>query len=148
MQGGGNQIDNRPGSHLDCIVGRNNTNSQMTFLSYMRLAGFQLQSQVLTHIHEQYTDPELSITAVSAAFGRSERQIARFLKSRTGTTLTFYIRQLRMQRAQDLLLRSDISIKAISLNVGYTNISRFNRHFRKTTGLTPSGFRKRILDLR
>ena len=53
-----------------------------------------------------------------------------------------YMTRLRVGRACSLLIESGQSIATIAADVGYTNLSLFNRQFARAKGATPSNFRK------
>jgi len=58
-------------------------------------------------------------------------------------TFTEYVRGMRIMKALELLkIRKDMRIIDICYNVGYNNISHFNRIFRQDIGASPSAFRK------
>lgn len=59
-----------------------------------------------------------------------------------GVAPGYYIQQHRIHRAQTMLGSSDISIKEVSMELGYTDTFTFSKRFKKLTGLTPSEFRK------
>lgn len=52
-----------------------------------------------------------------------------------------YFRQLRMERACDLLIHSSLSVNEVGLACGYTDFSAFARAFRRTYRKTPSEIR-------
>ncbi|WP_277527423.1 helix-turn-helix domain-containing protein [Arthrobacter sp. ES3-54] len=54
------------------------------------------------------------------------------------------MRKLRLAHARRLLERSDKSISDICYEVGFTNLSNFNRHFRNDAGETPRDYRQRV----
>ena len=60
----------------------------------------------------------------------------------TGTTFTEYRQSLRLRSALDLL-RSNVDLTTIALDLGYSSHSHFTMAFRKAFGLTPSDFRSR-----
>jgi AraC-like DNA-binding protein len=55
--------------------------------------------------------------------------------------MTEYRQQRRLDEAQALLRRTNLSIMEIGHAVGLTDASHFTRMFREQTGLTPSGYR-------
>lgn len=61
-----------------------------------------------------------------------------------GCTITDYIRRCRMSHAEQLLSETDLSIGQVSQRVGYRSASRFAELFRKSTGLLPGEYRKRV----
>ncbi|MBD2608444.1 helix-turn-helix transcriptional regulator [Scytonema hofmannii FACHB-248] len=48
--------------------------------------------------------------------------------------------QQRVERAKDLLKRSQLTITAIALDCGFANQSHFAKCFRKHTGMNPKKF--------
>ena len=56
------------------------------------------------------------------------------------STLNF-IHNLKISRAKDLLITTNMSIKQIGYYLSYDNIKYFMRLFKKKTGFTPSEFR-------
>ncbi|MDQ2776197.1 MAG: AraC family transcriptional regulator [Acidobacteriota bacterium] len=99
-------------------------------------------AHVLAIINRKYTDPLFSLEALSSTVGISQRQIARLLKSHTGNTFTEYIRCVRLEKAQQMLVISEAGIRTICTEIGYSQTGWFARHFRTLTGLTPSGARR------
>jgi AraC-like DNA-binding protein len=102
-------------------------------------------AHVLALIHQKYTDPLFSLAALSTIAGISERQIARLLRSHIDCTFTEYVRRLRVQTAQQLLLSPRATVRSICAKVGYTDPRWFTQHFRSLTGFTPLQYRKRTL---
>ena len=73
--------------------------------------------------------------------GVSARTLARRFSAATGVSMTEYRQQRRLDEAQALLRRTNLSIMEIGHAVGLTDASHFTRMFREQTGLTPSGYR-------
>jgi AraC-like DNA-binding protein len=95
------------------------------------------QSYIFEHIK---TDIRLS--DVADLVGMQESAFSRFFKKNSGNSFTDYVTKLRMSLACRLLADSNAAITDICFDVGYTNISNFNRLFRKTRGVTPSSYRR------
>jgi AraC-like DNA-binding protein len=75
--------------------------------------------------------------------GMSETCFMSSFKHVTGVSFMKYLNQYRIQRAQDLLVRTDRTIADISLDTGYCDQSYFSAVFRKMAGTTPAAFRRR-----
>jgi transcriptional regulator GlxA family with amidase domain len=69
----------------------------------------------------------------------------RFFKSRTEIIFTGFINEIRLSKAQKLLIESSKSIHDISLECGYRNLSYFNRQFRLHNNISPKGFREYLV---
>lgn len=76
--------------------------------------------------------------------GVSTRQLERLFETHLGTTPQRYYRKLRMDRAQRLLLQSEMSVLEVSLSCGYDSTSLFSRHYKDAFGVTPSRQRYRM----
>ena len=55
-----------------------------------------------------------------------------------------YLIGLRMERAQELLRTSDLSVTQICQRVGFHSLSHFTTTFHRHTGATPTGYRRRL----
>ena len=68
------------------------------------------------------------------------------VKKTTGLSVSLCIREEVILQAKRLLYYTSLSIKEVSQKVGYDDWAYFTRQFTKSTGLSPSEFRKRNLD--
>ncbi len=84
-----------------------------------------------------------TLADLSQLTGLSLRHLTRSFKQTTGETVYSYIEQVRLQRAQALLARSDILIKEIAYRLGFSCSSSFSVAFRKIAGETPQAYRAR-----
>jgi AraC family transcriptional regulator len=84
-----------------------------------------------------------TLSDLSQLTGLSLRHLTRSFKQTTGETVYSYIEQVRLQRAQALLARSDVLIKEIAYRLGFSCSSSFSVAFRKIAGETPQAYRAR-----
>jgi AraC-like DNA-binding protein len=75
--------------------------------------------------------------------GMSESAFSRYFTRAAGQTFSDTVRKLRLTQASQLLERTDRPVAAIAHDVGYQNLSNFNRHFLTHYGCTPSAYRRR-----
>lgn len=73
----------------------------------------------------------------------SREYLSRKFKSYTGTDISDFIAEIRIERAKQLLRSSTHSITDISSYCGYTSLGNFQMFFKKLTGFTPSEYRKK-----
>lgn len=99
-------------------------------------------AQVFDYILKDLNE-ELRMSVIARQLEMSEPAFSRFFKRTTGHTFVDLTRKLRIQRACRLLLQSRLSVSDICFEVGYANLSNFNRHFRHEMAETPSEYRKR-----
>ena len=91
------------------------------------------------HFHE-----DINMKEVAEKFNFSPSSFSHFFKKYTYRSFTTYLIDLRIKRACQLLIESDISVSVIYTLAGFTNASNFNRIFKKTKSITPLQYRKKF----
>lgn len=86
----------------------------------------------------------VSQEAVAARFGMSTTALSRYFKRHTGKTFTAYIHELRIAKACEMLSQTEYSVQRIANEVGFSNISQFNRIFLRHKKMSPREFRKQL----
>lgn len=69
--------------------------------------------------------------------------LSRTFKKATGSSLTEYLTEQRIEKSMLLLSRTNIQISKIADEVGYNNMNYFSKIFKKITGTTPVEYRKK-----
>jgi len=108
----------------------------------LELAADPRMARVLAHLHDHYAEP-VSIGRMAELACVSTSAFHRMFKRHTRMTMVGYINRLRIGRACAMLIESAMPIATIAAEVGFTNLSLFNRQFARAKGDTPSNFRKR-----
>jgi DNA-binding response OmpR family regulator len=83
------------------------------------------------------------LTEIAAAVGTHEKRLSQVFRQRAGSTVFAFARQLRLQKAQDLLVNSDLEIQDIAELTGYQSAANFATAFREQQSMTPSDYRQR-----
>jgi AraC-like DNA-binding protein len=94
-------------------------------------------SYIFTHISEEIRLPD-----VAALINMTESTFSRFFKRNSGHSFTDHVNQLRIWKASQLLADTEMPITEICFEVGYLNMSNFNRMFLRHHNVTPSTYRK------
>jgi len=98
-------------------------------------------SHALKLLHEAPEKPwTLETLAAEAALSRAS--FSKRFKERVGQPMFEYLTALRMQRARELLRRTTPSVYEVANRVGYDSDLAFTKAFKRTTGTTPTRFRK------
>nr|WP_281396712.1 AraC family transcriptional regulator [Roseospira visakhapatnamensis] len=98
-------------------------------------------NRAISYLRENLTAP-VTETDLAALTRQSPSAFSRSFKRHTGTTLVRYKNQLRIDLACQLLLSDpELRVADICFDVGFSNLSNFNRHFLKLKGMSPSQFR-------
>lgn len=98
---------------------------------------------VVIYIQEHYTQ-NISIAELSKSSNMSEYHLMRCFKQCAGMTCIEYINHCRITLASKLLCSTDLPITTIALEVGFNNISYFNKLFKRTFGITPKQYRSKV----
>jgi len=78
-----------------------------------------------------------SLEEIGRAVGCSPFHLSRTFSSATGMTIPQYTRQLRMERAAELLRTGKFNVTEAALEVGYSSLSHFSQVFHETFGCCP-----------
>lgn len=101
---------------------------------------------ILKYIENHYMD-KISIDMIASEVGLSQSHFMKYFKNTMGTSFIDYLNEYRLTMASRLLLSSDSSILAIASEVGYDNLSYFNRTFKKRFQMTPREYRKKYANV-
>ncbi len=95
----------------------------------------------ITEIIETEYDRELYLESISDRLGVSPKYVSRIFKEKTGMNITQYMNMVRVNRAKQLLVETDLAISEIGDKVGIYSRTTFLRIFKKTEGVTPQSYR-------
>lgn len=91
---------------------------------------------------ENHMDDPLDLGQIADLSGVGQRQLNRLFKEKIGKgTMAFY-RDLRLEKAKNLLGQSPLSITEIALATGFCSSAHFAKSFRNRFASPPSAFRK------
>jgi transcriptional regulator of acetoin/glycerol metabolism len=96
--------------------------------------------RVREHIETNLGD-SMDLATLATIAGLSIHHFARGFKQSAGVTPHHYLIQKRVERAQDMLAHSALSLSEIAYAVGFSDQSHLARHFRQMLGITPGQFR-------
>jgi AraC-like DNA-binding protein len=89
----------------------------------------------------------LALPEIAAAAGLSRSRLSALFEAETGQSVMNYVEELRLQRARELLERSNLGLAQIADSTGFANeyyfSTRFKRHFRQA----PGAYRKALWKL-
>ena len=91
---------------------------------------------------EAHASEPLDLERVAHESGVSAFHFLRLFAAVTGVTPHQYLLRARLRRAARLLAQEDASIAEVAYEVGFGDLSNFNRTFRRAAGMSPRGFRR------
>ena len=95
---------------------------------------------VLKYVENNYPK-KITIADIAEVAGFSESHFMRYFKETMGTSFIDYLKDYRLTMAARLLQSSDNAIIDIASDVGFDNISYFNRSFKAKYGVSPRNYR-------
>ena len=98
---------------------------------------------ILDYISENYAKP-ITIDELAEKVDLSKHYFMRFFKKYMGTTCIEYINDYRLNIAANLLVTTRMQITEVAVSIGITNLSYFNRIFRKKYNMTPKEYRSSV----
>ena len=90
---------------------------------------------------------DLNIDMMASEFNMSRTIFFTKLKSLTGLSPVEFIREVRLQRAVEIMKNADLSVSEISYRVGIEDPRYFSRIFKLKFGETPTDYRHKILKI-
>ncbi len=90
---------------------------------------------------EVHLGESIDLTMLAATAGLSMHHFARQFKQSAGVPPHRYLTQKRVERAQEMLAQTDLSLSEIAYAAGFSDQSHLARHFRHILGTTPREYR-------
>lgn len=101
----------------------------------------ELIESIKSKLDNNYNEP-LNLEAISCEFGISTSHLTRLFKKFYGISPIYYIVKLRVEKAIELLGRTDTSILDIAYATGFKSLSNFYKCFKEHTGSAPNEYRR------
>lgn len=109
---------------------------EMDYESYTRVAG-ERAARVAAILKQRMVEPP-SLGEIAAEVGCSTFYLSRTFSKVTGKTIPQYLREIRIQRAAELLAEGRHNVTEAAFEVGYSSLGHFSTAFCRITGCCPS----------
>lgn len=106
----------------------------------------QRVQDICLYVQNHLTD-ELTSSALAKRAFVSEGHFRYLFRETLGISPSDYIRHVRIQKAQELLQSSSLSIKCIADATGFADYRKFSRVFKKENGMSPMDYRRKVSQL-
>ncbi|OTN75813.1 hypothetical protein A5886_000889 [Enterococcus sp. 8G7_MSG3316] len=123
-------------SNTSQISGNKNIQDSKSYLNSYKC------KKTLLYIEENYKS-HITLEEISMHIGYSKEHFCRFFKKNFRVSFFTYLNQMRIKKAEYLLLNTHLKIIDIALETGFDDANYFTIVFKKETSLTPSDYRKR-----
>lgn len=99
---------------------------------------------IFSYTLSNYQRP-ISIEEIADVANMNQSSFCRYFKQHTRKSYIDFLNEYRIQKACNFLSEPDNSIAQVAYEVGFTNLSNFNRQFKRLKGQTPTDFKNRLL---
>jgi LacI family transcriptional regulator len=117
------------------VIARQSTNLLMIKNQQVRKA--------LQFIRENVNTP-IRVSEVVRRSGMSHRSLNEMFHSELGISIGNYVTKARIDHISRLLLETDLRIQEVASFVGYDDDRHFSRYFKRSTGMTPRAYRRKV----
>ena len=95
----------------------------------------------IQHISTRYAD-HLTLEEMANIVSFAPDYLSRIFRQETGITFNQYVNHIRIEKAKELILHSDLRLTDISQMTGFNDQSYFTKVFRRTVGMSPREYAK------
>ena len=101
-----------------------------------------LQRDMIAFVQAHYGE-KVSLAMLAEEFHLSEKYVSWYFKEHFSISFMQYVLHLRMSKAKDLLMTTDLPITEVALSCGYPSVNLFIRNFKEMYNVTPLQYRKK-----
>lgn len=101
--------------------------------------GIRLNAVLEHTFRESHRD--IRLEEIAGVANMTVEAFCKYFKIRTRKTYISFLNEIRINNACKLLLSEDLPVTTICYQVGFSNLSNFNRVFKKITGKTPRAYK-------
>jgi len=91
---------------------------------------------------DRHFQSKIRLEHLSRASGLSTQHFIYLFKKESGVTFKGYLKRIRIRTSQELMRDPYLSITEVCLDVGYQDLTNFERDFKKLTNVTPRDYRR------
>lgn len=129
------------------LLGKSKDVSLVSSLKYAYPTNRQTINEPISKIHNYINSnfrKDITLNEIAGYVQMNPTSICRYFKNKTNKTMFEYLNEIRIEHACKLLAHSNLTISQIAYDVGFNNISHFNKQFKTVTKQTPTMYRENI----
>lgn len=100
----------------------------------------KLIQRAVKTVEDHISDPDFSVEELSREMGMSRVHLYKKLLALTGKTPIEFVRTIRLQRAAQLLEKSQLTVSEVAYQVGFNNPKYFTKYFKDQFQVLPSAY--------
>lgn len=106
----------------------------------------QFLANAIKSVENNIDNPDFSVEMLSSSLGIHRTYLYKKISSLTGESPIEFIRLIRLKRAAQYLVKSQLYISEIAYKVGYNSPRLFSQHFKEKFGMLPREYQKQNID--
>lgn len=95
----------------------------------------------LREVHKSYAN-QFDVDSLAKSVNMSVSSFHHTFKNVTSSSPIQYLKKVRLSKAREFLIETNVSVNEAARNVGYESVSQFNREFKRYFGMTPGSINK------
>ena len=99
------------------------------------------ESSIFSYIYAHSAE-KLTLSRLAEVFFMSESTLSKQISETTGSTFMKLLNSIRIEKASDYLIHTDLTLDEIADLVGFVDASHLSKHFSAKVGITPISYRK------
>ncbi|MEE3407590.1 MAG: AraC family transcriptional regulator, partial [Candidatus Cryptobacteroides sp.] len=103
----------------------------------------QFIQKAISIIEDHMNDGDISVEMLAEKLNISRGYLYKKLVMITGKVPISFIREIRMKRALQWVMESQLQVSEIAYKMGYNSPKVFTRHFKDVFGMTPTEYQKK-----
>lgn len=124
-------------------ISKTNANKESQIFDLPDSADDIILKKIIELVNENIQDPNYDIDTIATKIGLSRTQLWRKIKASLNMTPSELIRELRMKKAEEMLVTGKYRVSDVAYYVGYNDPKVFQRNFSKIYNMTPSEYLKK-----
>lgn len=108
----------------------------------------KIKAIIIKHIHYNGEKGTVLSEQLSTDLHRDYSGLSKMFSAMEGITIEQYVILQKTERVKELLLYNQLTLSEIAYQMGYSSVAHLSAQFRKSTGITPTEFRRQGASLR
>lgn len=101
---------------------------------------------VRQYVKAHLNDDELNRSKIAAEIHLNPDYLSSIFREKSGQSLSLFIANARIEKAKKLLITTNLPIKDIYIQTGFSDISYFSKQFKQIVGVTPHQYRESVFE--
>lgn len=112
-----------------------------TAITFTNPVDQEFLEKVIQIVNDHMEDPDFGVEKLSRKVAMSAPVLYKKIKAVSNMSVNDFVKSLRLKKAAQLLLETDLTVYEVSYNVGYNDRKYFSKEFKKQFGKLPSAFK-------